>query len=149
MRRCWYFGVAMLAFALVCAGRLSLHAQTTPTELLNALERADNASDLEGVLRLYGDDAVLLPPNEPLVTGKPAIRARYTQLFAKTRMELRFAPEDVQADSSLAVLRGRTIGKRVSNDGSKTEDLGNKFLMVLKRVGGDWRIAALMWNADR
>jgi uncharacterized protein (TIGR02246 family) len=145
----WSFCVPLVVFLAVCGGQPNLHAQGTPTELLNGLMKADNISDLEAVLELYADDAVLLPPNEPLVTGKPAIRTRYAQLFAKTRMEVRFEPEDVRIDGSLAVLRGRTVGKRVSSDGSKTEDLGNKFLMILKRVGSDWRISALMWNADR
>ena len=139
--------VALLGLLLVV--RPSLDAQTTPTDVLNGLMRADNAGDLEGVLALYADDAVLLPPNEPLVSGRAAIRARYTRVFGTTRMEVRFEPDVVRMDGSLAYLRGHTIGKRVSVDGSKTEDLGNKFLMVFTRNRADWRIAALMWSPDR
>ena len=53
--------------------------------MLASLQTADNSGDLETVLFLYADDAILLPPNEASVSGKPAIRERYEALFAHTR----------------------------------------------------------------
>ena len=124
-------------------------APSSPRELLAALMKADNASDLEAVLALYADDAVLLPPNETEVRGKAAIRARYTKMFATTRMAVRFEIDDAADQGIVGFVRGRTIGKRVSTDGARTEDLTGKFVMLLKRGGEGWAIGSLIWNLDR
>lgn len=128
---------------------IALHGQSSPRETLSALMRADNRGDLDAVIALYTDDAVLLPPNEPVVSGKAAIRARYMRLFATTRMDVRFEPIDVYVSGNLAYLRGRTVGRRISADGAKEEDLGNKFLMILERRNSAWLVARLMWSPDR
>lgn len=46
------------------------------------------------VLFLYADNAILLPPNEASVSGKPAIRKRYEALFARTRTAARFEVDE-------------------------------------------------------
>jgi uncharacterized protein (TIGR02246 family) len=142
---------AVLSLLIVFATAIAAPSAgpATPRDLLATLMRADNASDLEGVLGLYADDAVLLPPNEPVVTGKAAIRARYTKMFATTRMEVRFEVDDDAVGGSIGFLRGRTIGRRISTGGGRVEDLTGKFVMVLKRSGDGWAIASLIWNADR
>lgn len=124
-------------------------APQSPRELLASLMKADNASDLEAVMAMYAEDAVLLPPNEPSVSGKPDIRSRYTKMFATTRMNVRFEIDEDGTNGDLGFLRGRTIGRRVSTDGKRVEDLTGKFLMLLKRQGGGWQIKTLVWNADR
>ena len=121
---------------------------SSPRELLTALMYADNTSDLEGVVALYAENAVLLPPNEPVVQGRNAIRARYRGIFAATRMQVRFEIDDEHVERTLATVRGRTIGRRVSTDGARVDDLTGKFVMVLKSDGSGWTISTLIWNAD-
>ena len=138
--------IAAACFALLLAAPAP---PQSPRALLATLMKADNASDLEGVLALYADDAVLLPPNETEVRGKTAIRARYTRMFATTRMEVRFEIDDAGENGGLGFLRGRTVGKRVSTDGARVEDLTGKFVMLLERGAGGWVIGSLIWNQDR
>lgn len=124
-------------------------APQSPRELLATLMKADNAGDLEAVMAIYADDAVLLPPNEPAVIGKPAIRSRYTRLFANTRMDARFEVDADGVAGALGFVRGRMIGQRVSTDAKRVEDLTGKFVMLLKRDAEGWVISALIWNPDR
>src|SRR6185295_17089460 len=98
----------------------------SPRELLTTLMNADTAGDLEAVMALYADDAVLLPPNEVAVNGKAAIRSRYTRLFASTRMDARFEVDADRVDGALGFIRGRMIGRRVSTDAKRVEDLTGK-----------------------
>src|SRR4051794_11116046 len=51
------------------------------TGLLKDYEQALNAGDVEGVARLYTDDAVLLAPGAPSAVGIDALRAAYTGIF--------------------------------------------------------------------
>ena len=99
-------------------------------------------------MAVYADDASLLPPNEMTVRGRAAIRARYKQLFARSRMEVRFEADEVGVNGGAGFIRGRTIGRRVSADG-RVEDLTGKFVMLLRNGAGGWVISALIWNADR
>lgn len=136
--------MAVLASALTVSAPFQ-----SARELLTALMRADNASDLEAVMAAYADDAVLLPPNEPAVHGKDAIRARYIRMFATTRMNVRFEIDDDCMQHRIGFVRGHTMGRRVSTNGARVEDLTGKFVMVLSRRGGGWKISSLIWNADR
>jgi len=135
----------ILSVFFVLAGALP----QSPRDLLQTLERADNANDLNTVIALYADDAVLLPPNERIVAGKDAIRSRYIDLFARTRMVARFEIDDERSGADHASIRGRVIGRRVATGGT-VEDLTGKFVMLLARdAAGAWHISALIWNADR
>ncbi len=46
---------------------------------------ADNAGDLVGVMAIYAEDAMLLPPNGANVSGHAEIQARYRQIFSTTK----------------------------------------------------------------
>ena len=135
-------------FVLLAA---TAHAQSaaTPKELLASLLTADNSNDLKTVVDLYAPDAILLPPGEAAVRGKDAIRQRYERMFATTRMTVEFVAEDTDSDGRLGYIRGRTVGTRRANDGRSTEDLTNKFVMVLVREAAGWRIRSLIWNANQ
>src|SRR5262245_18720159 len=138
----------VLSAMLVLSAGLIAQRASPGRAVLVALMKADNASDLEAVLSLYAEDAALLPPNEPIMRGKAAIRERYTRMFASTRMTVRVEPEDDGVSGDLAFLRGRTVGTRVSTDGQRSEDLANKFVMIFERRGGVWLIHSLTWNPD-
>src|SRR5262245_42471881 len=116
---------------------------SSPHAVLASLQRADNAGDLEAVIALYVDDATLLPPGESRVDGKPAIRARYTSLFSRTRMEARFEIDDEKTADAVGYIRGRMIGKRTATNGA-VEDLTGKFVMLFRKERGAWRIASLI-----
>jgi uncharacterized protein (TIGR02246 family) len=142
-------GASAIVLLLTVAGvRAADPAASTPRELLATLQRADNTNDLETVLALYADDAVLLPPGETTVRDKPAIRARYTSLFQRTRMAARFEIDEERTAGGVSYIRGRTIGRRTATDG-RVEDLTGKFVMLLRQDGGRWRITSLIWNTDK
>lgn len=108
---------------------------------------ADNARDIERVLRYYAADAILLPPGEKPVVGREAIRPRYEELFS------RFDPQiDPRVDEScttcgLAFVRGHNGGRLVSRQSGEARELDDAYLMVLRReAGGEWRISHLMWH---
>src|SRR4051812_35701006 len=49
--------------------------------VLKSYEEALNRADVEGVTRLYTDDAVVLAPNAPSAVGIDAVQATYTGIF--------------------------------------------------------------------
>ncbi len=93
------------------------------------------------VLFLYADNAILLPPNEASVSGKPAIRKRYEALFARTRTAARFEVDEERAAGPYGYIRGRMIGQRTASDGlervANADESGLSDLRALFRVYAD------------
>ena len=115
--------------------------------MLNAIVSADNARDLNAVMALYADDAVLLPPDENAVVGKEAIRPRYQSLFNEFNPDLSISHDEIITDGDWVFVRGRTGGRVISRKGGATSPVNDKYLMILRRqADGTWRIARLMWS---
>jgi ketosteroid isomerase-like protein len=120
---------------------------SSPSTALAALERAVHTSNLENVVSWYTDDAVLMPPNEPPVVGKAAIRSRYAELFARMKLTARYEVDEERTAGMFGSLRGRMVGTRSGAAGAEDQD--GKFLMLFRRDRGRWLIASMIWNADR
>ena len=115
--------------------------------VLNAVVTADNARDLNAVMSLYADDAVLLPPDEKVVIGKDLIRPRYQSLFDEFNPELSISHDEVIIDGDWTFIRGMTNGRMAPRNGGAARIVNDKYLMILRRqADGSWRIARLMWS---
>jgi uncharacterized protein (TIGR02246 family) len=116
-------------------------------KVLAEIIAADNASNVERIVALYDEDAVLLPPVGLAVVGKAAIKERYRQGFEKAKLEVAFHSEETQVTGAWAFDRGLTRGRNFWSDGSEPTKFEHKYLMILKRQpDGAWKIARLIWN---
>jgi uncharacterized protein (TIGR02246 family) len=123
-----------------------LAADSGPQEVLRQIIAANNHADLQAVREVYADDAVWLPPSGPTIEGKDAIVKRYEQSFATVRLSYTFEEVENQVAGEWAFSRGFTKGQVVPRDGSPPRQIHDKYLMILHKVGGQWKIARLMWN---
>jgi uncharacterized protein (TIGR02246 family) len=114
--------------------------------LFDRLMAADKRGDVDAVVRCYADDAVFLPPGGESVEGIEKIRPRYEELFAGNRLEVRMDVDSIEVKGPLAFSRGMTRGRLVPRDGSAPREIADRYLMVLRREGEDWKIAVLMWG---
>jgi uncharacterized protein (TIGR02246 family) len=129
------------------AGQRAASAVDSVRAVAEAIIAADNARDIERVLRLYADDAILLPPNESPVIGKAAIGPRYETLFRTMLPAIRSELAEVEVGGEWAFVRGRNTGAMRPIVGGPERQLNDVFLMVLRRgAGGEWRIARLIWH---
>ena len=71
------------------------------TALLNAV----NASDLNGVLAVWSDDGVLMPPHHPPVHGRAALERYFKDLFSHSRFAFVFASSDIDVAGDIALQR--------------------------------------------
>jgi uncharacterized protein (TIGR02246 family) len=110
---------------------------------------ADNAGDLEAVLAHYTDDAVLLPPNGPIVDGKEAIMQRYRAGFEQFRFEVAITLKETKISGRWAFNRGVTQGRLVPLDGGEARSLNDRYLMILRQTPEGWKIARLIWNSAK
>lgn len=101
--------------------------------------------DLETVVALYAEDAVLLPADAPQAKGRDAIRKYYAADIAG----LKSGESDVIVESTQGVSgnlgwsSGRT--KYTSANGATST---GKFRSVSRKVNGKWLYIRDTWNSD-
>jgi uncharacterized protein (TIGR02246 family) len=66
---------------------VAAHAGDSPTKKLDdQFLKAFNAGDIDGLVALYADDAVIYPPDAFMVKGKDAIRANWKSFYAQFKV---------------------------------------------------------------
>ena len=111
---------------------------------------AINAADVEGDLAIRTDDAVHMPPNEPPVMGKEAIRS-WMQAFLD-----QFTIQNFTASSQEIVVAGDWAFEHYSFNetlvpkagGESIEDSGQCIHIYQRQPDGSWKIARDIWNSD-
>lgn len=108
------------------------------------------AKDTTAIGNVYAEDADFLPSGAPRVSGRAAIRSTWAQLLKAPNLALTFQPTKVVV-SSAGDVAYETGGYRIGMDGPKgkrIEDAG-KFVVVWKRVNGDWKVQYDIFNSDK
>ena len=104
--------------------------------------------DAQSIATFYTDDAVLMAPGQPMVSGREAVRQFWQSAVDMPEMRLSLKPQQIEFSNGgdLAVDRGsyRFSGKR----GAQTLQEAGKYVIVWKKVGGAWKVAADIWNSD-
>src|SRR6266542_2751613 len=113
--------------------------EATNARFVEAANRGDTAS----IAALYTEDAVLLAPNAAMLRGRQAIKGFFDGLVEQMGIpELRLNTSQVEEHGDTAWEVGAYTMKLqgVSDDG--------KYIVVWKRQGNDWKLAADIWNTD-
>jgi ketosteroid isomerase-like protein len=106
-----------------------------------------NSADLNSLADLYADNAVRLPNNQTIISGKEAIKkAMEVELAANKKKGLISISEtiDVFGDENTVTEIGTTTKKDASG---KVKSTG-KYMTVWKKVNGKFIAIREMWNDD-
>ena len=154
----------LLAYAVVMVAALSSAgaAQSTPQPpakggsvdtairaVADMYVKATMAGDAKAVAALYTEDAMEMPPNQPPVKGRAAIQQYYEKQFAAAKM----------ANFFLTHLETHAVGDRGYDVGTYRQTVGpaggagmddtGKYVVILKRSGGNWRVAYAIYSSNR
>ncbi len=107
---------------------------------------AANADDWAGLAALYTEDAVLMPPNSPVVQGRAAIEAFFAAFPPSSGFALN--PVEIDGRGDLAFVRG-TYSLTLEIEGMEpTPDTGKYIEIRRKQADGSWLLAADIFNSD-
>jgi uncharacterized protein (TIGR02246 family) len=106
------------------------------------------AKDAAGIAQLYVEDGAVMPPNAPIAKGRAAIQKTWASMMHTPGFDLTFVPEGIIVSGSgdMALDRG-TYSLTVAPGGSTQTDTG-KYVVVWRKIGGDWKAAADIFNSD-
>ncbi len=134
------------AAALILGSLSSAHAADLDQEnihaVLNAYEQVLNASDVDGVVKLYTEDGVFMAQHNPSAVGIQQVEATYTAVFQAIDLNIEFDIVEVEVIADdWAFARTNSSGTTSINaTGDKIAE-GNQELFVLQKIDGDWKIA--------
>ncbi len=153
--------LAAMAFALTSAACDAPAPQTAALsdEDVTAIRAVNDAwiqaaldNDYAALEALYSDDAVMMPPNEPAVEGRAAIRAMresYADSYEVTVVEYFDSIIEIDGRDGLAYMRGTGWAKvRFEEDGAIVEFRGKSLAILRKQADGSWLITHDISNYD-
>jgi uncharacterized protein (TIGR02246 family) len=147
------------AFALLTLTFTSCSPTTAsdPTAEENAIRALDEQwsaaagrNDLDGTVAFYSDDAVLLPPNAPLIQGKKAIRDAWAGLIGpNVSLSWKATKIEVAKSGELAYLYG-TYQDSVKDPkgGPPINDNGKILEIWKKQPDGKWKCIVDTYSSD-
>ena len=157
MRVRWMLPLLAIGLAVGCASKqqeakpavdvaaISAQADSLDQAMLAAIANRDS----NAVANFYADDAHFLPPGIPRVDGKDNIRHAWSALLQTPGFKLEFGGDDKTVSEAgdlvidLGVYRSSWTGAK----GKAMQETG-KFITVLKKVNGEWKISHDIFNSD-
>lgn len=106
------------------------------------------SKDSAAIAQMYTEDGAVMPPNATIGKGRAAIRQTWASMMNTPGFELTFAPEQIVLSGSadMALDRG-TYRLAIAPSGKAQSDTG-KYVVVWRKVGGEWKAAADIFNSD-
>jgi uncharacterized protein (TIGR02246 family) len=112
-------------------------------------EQGVAAKDVEPILALYEDGAVLFAPKAPAAIGKAGIRTAFQGLLGApgVKMSFKTTSVDVSRSGDLAMQRATFQVETTDKDGKPSTETGQGMVVWKKQSDGSWKIIADT-NAD-
>ena len=106
------------------------------------------SKDSAAIAQMYTEDGAVMPPNATIGKGRTAIQQTWASMMNTPGFELTFAPEQIvlSASADMALDRG-TYRLAIAPSGKAQNDTG-KYVVVWRKVGGEWKAAADIFNSD-
>lgn len=134
-----------LGVAVLLSGDVQAQNKTDPAlnKLAAEFEAAYNSGDAAKVASMYAEDGVSMWPDQPMVKGRSAIEAALKKDMAKGKATVKLSPFHSAITGDSAHEAGTTT--LTLPDGRTVKE---KYLVIYKRVGKEWKIAYDIWNSD-
>lgn len=127
----------------ITAAERALHERS------DAFQAAESALDAEKATAFWAEDAVVQPAGSPAIVGRSAVGALYRQFFTVMGVkELKGTPSHVEMARSGDLAYETGVNRIVIHTpNGDLLDMG-KYLLVWKKIGGQWYASALSFTSD-
>src|SRR5262245_5487580 len=146
----------IVAVALVVGGLgvQAVYAQTAAEQAIRetdlAWAKAAAAMDLEATLSFFAADAIEMPPNAPLASGKDALRSVWFGYFRTPGFAMSWRPTKVEVARSGELGYSMGVYEQTMHDrmGKPVTDRGKYVTIWKKQPDGKWKAAIDTFNSD-
>ena len=117
--------------------------------VLKSYERVLNASDVDGILKLYTEDGVFMAQHNPSAVGIKQVEAAYTAALQAIDLDVEFDIVEIEviADDWAFARTNASGTTKIKATGDKVNE-GNQELFVLKKIDDNWKIARYCFSSN-
>jgi uncharacterized protein (TIGR02246 family) len=112
--------------------------------LIDGMNTALGTQNDSLVAATFAEDALLLPPGRPRVSGRANIRALFAAIWP-LKASLSFVPGTIRIDGDLAIEEGTWVWSMPGPHGT-VNDHGN-LLVIWHRTDTSWEVTHDIWNS--
>jgi uncharacterized protein (TIGR02246 family) len=142
--------VLVAVAAAAFTGPMRAQGKTEPAldKLAAEFSATFNAKDAAKLASFYTEDASLMPPNQPMVKGRPNIEAYWKGAFEQGLTNLQLKPFESVISGNQAFEAGIATVTLKSGGGSKPVTDTAKYVVIFKRANDTWKMAYDIFNSD-
>jgi uncharacterized protein (TIGR02246 family) len=118
----------------------------TPEDVVRGYFAAFNSSDVDGIVALFADDAVVMAHEFETAAGSAQIRAAFESALGAC-IEEAIDVDRIVERGELAVAQTHSTGTLTVLESGATIELSYRELFVLRRSSDGWRITDYMFNS--
>ena len=145
----------LLALATACQTQATPDTRSADEATLRKLDdewskAAGSTKDVDKTVSFYTDDAVVMPPNIPTLTGKEPIRALWKSMLETPSFSggWKATKVEIARSGDLAYVSGNYEFKETDAAGKPITDKGKYLEIWKKQADGSWKCVADMFNSD-
>ena len=144
---------AALLFQAACSGQRPGDQEAVTAavnDLWSRYSSSLNSGDIDLWMSLWVDDGVQMPPNEPPVIGRQAIRARNKGVLDRFTFNMTISNEEVGVGEGWAFARGTYRATLTPKAGGGAPlSIDGKYMSILARQSdGSWKIHRDIFNSN-
>ncbi|MEB8328272.1 DUF4440 domain-containing protein [Flavobacteriaceae bacterium KMM 6897] len=150
----------LMIFLICCSAFIAVQCKQQPAadtsaSDVEAIRKADMAwaeqsGNIDAHLSYFMEDAMILAPNKPMMSGKADIRKMLEEMYQMPGFSINWKPTNVEVSSSGDM--GSSVGtyELSMNDstGMKMKDSGKYLTIWKKQADGKWMVSADMFNTN-
>jgi uncharacterized protein (TIGR02246 family) len=134
-----------LAFCVLAAPALA-QDKASIEKLNDAFTAAFAKGDAAALAAMYAEDATLLPAGAEMVKGRPGIQAFWSEavkgLASAKLTTLEVLPLGAEYAEEIGTYALQTKAQ-------PPQSIVGKYVVIWRKVGGDWKLATDIWNANK
>ncbi|HMK24836.1 MAG TPA: DUF4440 domain-containing protein [Chitinophagaceae bacterium] len=110
---------------------------------------ASELKDVDKTVSYWSDDAVLIPPGQPAIKGKEALRKFVEDSKNIPGFSISWRSSDIHfsPDAKLAYMYGENMMSMNDSTGNKISIPGRGYTVWRKEADGSWKCVVDIWNS--
>jgi len=112
-------------------------------------EKFYNSGEVEDLVMLHTQDAVIMPPNVDFMVGRDAISKSLTDEIGSGACDIQFIDRDIRFFGNFAFNEGTYSLNIKSNDKIIDNDYGKYLVIWEKQSDGKWLMLKDIWNSNK
>jgi ketosteroid isomerase-like protein len=144
------FLLLLLAFSTACQTQATSTDEAALRKLDDEWSKAAGSRDVDKTISYYSDDAVVMPPNIPTLTGKEPIRTLWKSMLGSPDFSggWKATKVEVARSGDLAYVSGTYEFNEKDDSGKPITDKGKYLEVWNKQADGNWKCVADMFSSD-